>query len=514
MGKKKLRILFLEDAPEDAELAESELRRAGIVFALRRVQSKEEFLRGLDEFDPDLILACCSAAPVNRFAALDVAKKRRPDVPFIFVSDYIEEEGAFEALKKGATDCVFKDRLARLAPAVGRALNEAGERKKLKEAEEKFRQTALQETMLHREAVEKAMELSLKVETIKTMHEIDRSILSTLNPDDVLEVSAGMVGRLLPCEAAAIMLADNEKAAFRHSAGFGLKSLEKGSFLPFGETSAWEVVKTQRPCCLSDLNDIKSPLGFEQNLLNEGFLSLLHVPIVIKDSMAAVLTVAARRAAAFTSEHLLTLEKLAAQIGVALNNAGLLSGLRELFMSTVKSLSNAIDAKSPWTKGHSERVTSYSLLIGKEMGLSSEELEGLELAGLLHDVGKIAISDAVLDKPDKLTEEEFELVRRHPGRGAEIVAPIKQMKDIAPIIRHHHERYDGKGYPDGLKSEDIPVGARILFAADSFDAMTADRPYRPAPGKEFALSELKGCSGTQFDPDVAGAFLRVLERQE
>ncbi len=184
--------------------------------------------------------------------------------------------------------------------------------------------------------------------------------------------------------------------------------------------------------------------------------------------------------------------------------------LKELFVGITRAFVHALDAKSQWTKGHSERVTMYATQIAEEMGLSKDEMENLRIAALLHDIGKIGTYDYLLDKPERLTSEEFQIVQRHPATAIEILGDIRQLKDILPIIRHHHERFDGKGYPDNLNGEDIPLGARILCVADSFDSMTADRPYRPSPGIGYAKLELKRCSGTQFDSRVVEAFLRVL----
>jgi len=185
--------------------------------------------------------------------------------------------------------------------------------------------------------------------------------------------------------------------------------------------------------------------------------------------------------------------------------------LQKLHEGLIYSFINAIDTKSPWTKGHSVRVTNYALAIAKEMGLKDKEIETLRTAAILHDIGKIGTYDVILDKPGKLTAEEFTLVKMHPVKGEEILMPIRQLQNILPTIRAHHERMDGKGYPDGLKGDEIPFLARIICIADSFDSMTSERPYRPTPGKEYAISELKSCIGTQFDPEVAEAFLRVLE---
>lgn len=247
--------------------------------------------------------------------------------------------------------------------------------------------------------------------------------------------------------------------------------------------------------------------------MNEGFRCHIKVPLNIKGEIIGILTVGSKRPSAYSPADLSTLEKLAYQIGVALSNARLISDLEELFLGTVKSLSSAIDAKSPWTAGHSERVTRYAIQIGKEMGLSEKELKDLELAGLLHDVGKIGTYDVILDKPDKLSNEEQDLIKQHPVKGAEILSPIRQLKEIIPAIRHHQEFYDGTGYPDGLKGEAIPLFARIIGVADTVDAMGADRPYRKGKPMDAITAELNRCSGAQFDPKVVEAFLNTLGQE-
>lgn len=186
--------------------------------------------------------------------------------------------------------------------------------------------------------------------------------------------------------------------------------------------------------------------------------------------------------------------------------------LKSLYEGLVHSFVNAIDAKSPWTKGHSERVTNYAVAITEEMGFDRDDIDNLRIAGLFHDIGKIGTYDVILDNPEKLSDEEERLINLHPVKGEEILKPIKQLQHLLPIIRHHHERIDGEGYPDGLKGDEIPLLSRVLCVADAFDSMTSDRPYRPAGTKKYAISELKRCSNTQFDPQVVEAFLTVLSR--
>ncbi len=186
------------------------------------------------------------------------------------------------------------------------------------------------------------------------------------------------------------------------------------------------------------------------------------------------------------------------------------SELRSLFNGLVVAFANALDAKSPWTMGHSERVASYALAIAAEMRIRENDLEMLKIGSLLHDIGKLGTYDVILEKVDPLTAEEWNLIKMHPAKGAAILAPIDQLKKAIPIIRHHHERIDGKGYPDGLKGQNIPLLARILCVADSFDAMTADRPYKKALAREEAVRQIKDKAGTQFDQDVVETFLKIL----
>jgi len=187
--------------------------------------------------------------------------------------------------------------------------------------------------------------------------------------------------------------------------------------------------------------------------------------------------------------------------------------LKGLYEGLIYSFVNAIDTKSPWTKGHSERVTNYALGIAWEMGLDSDVIGNLRIAALLHDIGKIGTYDVILDSPQKLSSEEIGLINLHPVKGEMILKPIKQLQHLLPIIRHHHERVDGQGYPDGLKGDEIPLLSRIICVADSFDSMTSDRPYRSAGTIEFAVSELKSCSNSQFDSTVVEAFIRVLDKK-
>jgi HD-GYP domain-containing protein (c-di-GMP phosphodiesterase class II) len=190
--------------------------------------------------------------------------------------------------------------------------------------------------------------------------------------------------------------------------------------------------------------------------------------------------------------------------------------LEELFMASVQSLAEALELKDPYTRGHSVRVSYYSTAIARALGLDGEMLRQIELGGHVHDIGKIGVRETVLNKSDRLTAEEYEHIMTHPVLGWRILAPLLgDTPHALNIVRSHHERVDGRGVPDGLKGNEIPVEARIVAAADALDAMTSDRPYRPSEMTlEMALAEIRRCTGTQFDPVVVAALIGATESGE
>jgi putative nucleotidyltransferase with HDIG domain len=189
--------------------------------------------------------------------------------------------------------------------------------------------------------------------------------------------------------------------------------------------------------------------------------------------------------------------------------------LRIAYIQTIRTLAEAVDAKDTYTRGHSERVGVYASKLGRELGLPRELIERIYISGLLHDVGKIGVPDAIITKPDRLTPEEYEEIKRHPEIGARILQPVAFLSDVVPCVRHHHEWYDGSsaGYPSRLVGDQIPLPSRIILVADTVEAMTSDRPYRQGLPLERVVKELHDYSGTQFDPNCVDAMLRLVERE-
>jgi len=202
------------------------------------------------------------------------------------------------------------------------------------------------------------------------------------------------------------------------------------------------------------------------------------------------------------------------QISVALKSARLVDGIRNLTIEVIRALAKAVDARDSYTANHSNRVSRFAVALAQGLGMNQKEVETIEYAGLLHDIGKIGIDERILNKPGALTEQEMELMKSHASMSADIVKPIEFLKGAAPIVKHHHEWFNGGGYPSGLAGDAIPYGARILAVADAIEAMTSSRPYREEMPLRQGAEQLKSGSGTQFDPEIVEVMLKVVERIE
>jgi putative nucleotidyltransferase with HDIG domain len=239
--------------------------------------------------------------------------------------------------------------------------------------------------------------------------------------------------------------------------------------------------------------------------------SAMCVPLINRGKVLGIIYLdSTSDANLFSREDLSLFSAVALKAGIAIDNARLYDDLRGLFYNTVETLVRTIQAKDQYTSGHSTRVSRYALLIADKLGLSTKDKHQLYLASMLHDIGKIGVPDELLHRPGKLTDEEMERVRNHVQLGASMIEMLGEMHPIVPLIRHHHEAWDGSGYPDGLKGEEIPLISRIISVADMYDAMTSDRPYRGRRSHETATAEIKRVTGTKLDPRVAEAFLQVL----
>jgi HD-GYP domain-containing protein (c-di-GMP phosphodiesterase class II) len=252
------------------------------------------------------------------------------------------------------------------------------------------------------------------------------------------------------------------------------------------------------------------------------------IPAYFRDQLSALLLLGEKvNAQVYHQDEFDFLAALSSDVAMAIQNAQLIEDLRKeveknkvLFINTTLSLASAIEAKDRYTRGHTERVTTFALKIAEELNnkgivsLSKKFFDDLYISGLLHDIGKIGVPEQILSKETKLTDEEFAQIKMHPARGAEILKTLPEFEESLKGVKYHHERYDGKGYPEGLKGEEIPLIAAIVAVADTYDAMTSDRTYRKALSRDFAISEIEKNIGIQFNPMVAQAFLEVLKKNK
>jgi len=251
-----------------------------------------------------------------------------------------------------------------------------------------------------------------------------------------------------------------------------------------------------------------------RSFARNGIKSFLVLPIFLKENLSGMITLGFQDLSTNIDDDFIQARQLADQVAVALSNSHLIEELNQLNWGTLTALARTVDAKSPWTAGHSERVTQIALQIGQELGITPEEIDVLHRGGLLHDIGKIGVPISILDKPGKLTDDEYRIIKEHPRMGLRILEPINAYADIVKLVLQHHERFDGKGYPDGLSGEDILLGARILAVADVFDALISDRPYRDGMQLSRVLEIIEQENGKQFDPIVVQAFFKVIEKEK
>lgn len=248
-----------------------------------------------------------------------------------------------------------------------------------------------------------------------------------------------------------------------------------------------------------------------RSIVEAAVRSAMCVPLISRGQVLGICYMDSPRKNRFDKPDLALASAIALKAGAAVHNARLYEDLRQLFYNTVETLVRTIQAKDQYTSGHSTRVSRYALLIADKLGLTTKEKHQLYLASMLHDIGKIGVPDELLNHPGRLSREEMERVRSHVVLGASMLEKLGEMHPIVPLIRHHHEAWDGSGYPDGMKGEEIPLISRIVAVADMYDAMTSDRPYRTRRSHQVAVDEIKRVSGVKIDPNVASAFLAVLE---
>ena len=349
-----------------------------------------------------------------------------------------------------------------------------------------------------------------QVAELSLITEVGKALNSSLDLDNLLQYIVDMISSIIEASRSTLMLLDTSVGELSVTVAKGMATKETTNVrFGLGEGIAGVVAETREAILIPDTRlddrfiDVKG---------TNKALTMICAPVVNKDQVIGVLNFERPLCDKypFGIDDLNLLSTLAAQAGIAIENARLYQNLITVYFDTIRSLANALEAKDAYTHGHSRRVAKDSVRIAKALGFDRKFIETIRHAALLHDIGKIGIRDAILFKPGRLTDDEMEHIREHPVVGANMIQSIEFLKDVTDIVRYHHERVDGKGFPYGLSGEDIPIGARIVCIADAFDAMTTTRPYREGMKIPRALEELVKNKGTQFDSELVDVFVGIV----
>jgi len=354
-----------------------------------------------------------------------------------------------------------------------------------------------------------------KAERLASLSQLGQILNSTLDHKEIRRRAMEAATQLMKAEVGSLLLINEDKGQLNFEVALGDREEDiKTIPLNFGEGIAGWVAQYGKPLVVnSPREDSRFFKGVDERTEFKT-RNIICVPIKVKEKVIGVLEAINRQKGRFDKEDLFLLTSLADQVAIALDNSRLYQELEEMFFQTAESLADAIEKRDPYTGGHTQRVTLYSQAISKYLQLKPLERKWLKITSALHDIGKIGIEDHILKKPETLSSEEFDIIKRHSIIGVEIIEHIQQLKESIPGVKYHHEYVNGKGYPDGLKGEEIPILAKIVAVADTYDAMTTDRPYRKAMEEMVAIEELKRCSGTQFDREVVEAFMQAYQKGE
>jgi len=353
--------------------------------------------------------------------------------------------------------------------------------------------------------------LAQAVQRLSLLYKMGLALNSTMDLSRLFNLLLRMTVDALSARAGYLLMYDEQQQILGLADAVGLPAEVVDNLGPIplqpGGTSFW-VISNKQPLLIKNIDEEisfrrRSTLGFDRQ-------TVICAPLLIQDRVIGTITMANKTDESnFTREDLELLSTIAAQASVAIRNARLYEEQESSYLGTVQALVSAIEANDAYTRGHSERVTRFSLALARAMGLPTERIKRLEQAAILHDIGKIGIEPSLLNKIGALSPHEIQTLRQHPRIGMRILEPIRFLEDVSTIIGQHHEHFDAHGYPHGLGGEKILLEARILAVADAFDALTTDRPYRKAIGAEAALIEISRKAGSQFDPQVVATLQRL-----
>src|SRR5688572_14650153 len=444
-------------------------------FFVRTAEDGSAALVELSRHPYDLVLSDLKMPNMGGLELLAAISKHAPNVVTVIMTGFGTVETAIDAMKKGAYDYILKPfKVEEVVHTIRRGL-------------EKRKLTAE----------------NLRLKEALSLYKVSEAIAASLSLDEVMRTVTDAAIHEVDADQVVVLLGDGEghfyeracelHPDFRPRSGVGsLDSKALGEY--FAEDRPLRVHGRDTTKFFSHVPEELSPY------------SLIATPLTMRQRVFGFLAlVSYTRGKKFDEGQRKMLRMVANRAAAAIENAKLYEDLKATFQQTIKGLASAIDHMDRYTSGHSERVAAYAQILAIKLGLSEEEVELVRQAALMHDIGKIGCV-MNLNKPGNLSQGEYEIFKKHPGYGKDILEPITFLHPLIPGVHLHHERWDGRGYPLGLKAQEIPILARIISVADTYDAMTSDRAYRKALAHEVAVNEIRRCAGTQFDPEVARSF--------
>ncbi len=409
-------------------------------------------------------------------------KKIDQRIPVLIVTAYPNMDTAINALKSGVNDYLVKPvNLEEIYEKVSRVLS-----------------------------IRRVLEENVLFSKIVSLHEVSRS-LSTIHDfsklvDMVLEYSV----KVSKADSGILMIL-NEKNELRVLSTIGEDKEVKFAEKDMMRIASW-VAQNEEPLLI---NSNAPNVLFIDDLKQTDIGSSVSFPLKTPKRNVGVLQLnRSKHSETFTNIELEVINVLASHAAISIDNLTVYDKMQEQYLQTMGAFASAVEAKDSYTRGHSEQVMNYAVMLAEGLNLKKEEVELIRHAGLLHDIGKIGVPEGILNKPGKLTLSEFEEIKKHPKAGANIVSNIDSMSPLLPLIKYHHEKYNGRGYPDNLKGKEIPLGARILAVADAYDAMTSNRIYRNAMDVSKATTIIESELGEQFDPDIGKTFVDIIKKHD
>ena len=474
------RILVVDDEEMIRDLCYHILTGEG--YQVLTAENGADALRELAQNPVELMITDIKMPGIDGLELFERVKQTGGDIVTVFITGHGTLDTAIEALMRGVEGFVLK-------PFTEQELLGAVER-------------AITKSRLQKE--------NIRLKAIIPLFEISKVLVSEFDLAGLFRIITEVIVQEFQADRLSLMLIDEVGGELMIRASHGLPpELASQARRRAGEGVSGLVVKHGKPFIIS--NGHHPDPEVMQALNRENMpVSSMSVPLMGRNKVIGVLNISKYKQPSFTTSDLQIASILASQVVSALENAKLYDNLRDSYVRTVQALVAAVEAKDPYTRWHSTNVAKYAVAIARDLGMSPSHLEEIHIASILHDVGKIGISERIISKPDRLSHDEFEVMKDHPAHGVRILDPIGFSVVIIDAIFQHHERYDGKGYPQGLLGDAISLPARILSVADTIDAMLSERPYRGVISGEDVLKELERESGGQFDPAISIVAQRLI----